>query len=207
MTNVNALFPQVFWDVADGLQLKLGNVGQEAVESLHQQRWSHLWHIRANGLADAGRVVHSDEHFHLIDEAVATGDREFVKLIHQRMQLRAYARFVARRPALLETLRTAVPDFYLEMKWDCACSGVLSPLVRAMGLSDTYHIWKRGSQLRIDGVRAFDAEWDYVRKAVETRELIVQARPRAQRLFRGRGRAALALDRALSSRKARAVAL
>ena len=94
--------------------------------------------------------VHSDEHFHLIDEAVATGDREFVKLIHQRMQLRAYARFVARRPALLETLRTAVPDFYLEMKWDCACSGVLSPLVRAMGLSDTYHIWKRGSQLRID---------------------------------------------------------
>ena len=56
-------------------------------------------------------------------------------------------------------------------------------------------------------VRAFDAEWDYVRKAVETRELIVQARPRAQRLFRGRGRAALALARALSSRKARAVAL
>ena len=43
-----------------------------------------------------------------------------------------------------------MPDFYLEMKWDCACSSVLSPLVRAMGLSDTYHIWKRGSQLRID---------------------------------------------------------
>ena len=41
----------------------------------------------------------------------------------------------------------------------------------------------------------------------ELNELIVQARPRAQRLFRGRGRAALALDRALSSRKAGAVAL
>jgi len=42
--------------------------------------------------------VSSDEHFHLIDEAVATGDREFVRLVYRRLQLRTYEKFVARCP-------------------------------------------------------------------------------------------------------------
>lgn len=68
--------------------------------------------------------VPSDEHFHLIDEAVATGDREFVRLVYRRLQLRTYEKFVARCP-VRRVKRAARDKIIVARHWHFVFSGVV----------------------------------------------------------------------------------
>nr|CAD7261178.1 unnamed protein product [Timema shepardi] len=69
----------------------------------------------------------------VVQEAVATGDPELLQLVLER---RDYQRYTSR-----------APDFYVEMKWEFT-SWV--PLVSRMCPSDTYKVYKQGSNVRID---------------------------------------------------------
>jgi len=102
--------------------------------------------------AGASVDVKSDEHFHLMDDAVSLGDAAFVRLAHTRLQRGVADRFDERRAQLLDVLQ-ALPDFSFQM--DCALAtahrgAILAPLVAAMNIGDTYTIRKRGSWLRAD---------------------------------------------------------
>jgi hypothetical protein len=56
--------------------------------------------------------VKSDKQYHLLDEAVALGDRLLVRVIYKELHQSTWLKWVQRRPRLLEALEE-IPDFYL----------------------------------------------------------------------------------------------
>ncbi|XP_037294487.1 ankyrin repeat domain-containing protein 13D isoform X2 [Manduca sexta] len=107
-----------------------------------------LGHIEAvRALIDAGADVNCEKDgWTAVQEATSTGDPALLSLVLSR---RDYQRHVLRSggiPDLLHKLSMA-PDFYVEMKWEFT-SWV--PLVSRMCPFDTYKLYKRGGNVRVD---------------------------------------------------------
>ncbi|XP_071179075.1 ankyrin repeat domain-containing protein 13D-like [Mytilus edulis] len=82
----------------------------------------------------------------VLHEAVSTGDPELVQIVLKHRDYQRYSKRTVGVPELLQKLKES-PDFYVEMKWEFT-SWV--PLVSRMCPSDTYRVYKSGSNVRID---------------------------------------------------------
>ncbi|KAL0883451.1 hypothetical protein ABMA27_016830 [Loxostege sticticalis] len=105
----------------------------------------HIESVRA--LIDAGADVNCEKDgWTAVQEATATGDPELLSLVLSR---RDYQRHVVRAGGIPDLLRrlSLAPDFYVEMKWEFT-SWV--PLVSRMCPFDTYKVYKRGGNVRVD---------------------------------------------------------
>ncbi|KAL7638255.1 UNVERIFIED_CONTAM: hypothetical protein RMT77_010819 [Armadillidium vulgare] len=91
-------------------------------------------------------TVENKDGWTVVQEATATGDPELLKTVLESRDLQRFSSRVLGIPNLLLKLSEA-PDFYVEMKWEFT-SWV--PLVSRMCPSDTYRVYKRGSNVRID---------------------------------------------------------
>ncbi|KAG8176512.1 hypothetical protein JTE90_021805 [Oedothorax gibbosus] len=96
--------------------------------------------------ANANVNVETKEGFSVLHEAISTGDPELIQEILERRDYQRYSCRVGGIPELLKRIRDT-PDFYVEMKWEFT-SWV--PLVSRMCPSDTYKVYKSGSNVRID---------------------------------------------------------
>lgn len=106
----------------------------------------HLESVRVLLRHGASANKENNNFWTAVQEAISTSDPEIVQLC---LQYRDFQRFTQRShgvPALLQRL-TESPDFYVEMKWEFT-SWV--PLVSRICPSDTYKVWKCGSNVRID---------------------------------------------------------
>lgn len=106
----------------------------------------HIESVKTLLKHDADVNCDSPDGWTVVQEAVATGDPELVQIVLERRDYQRYSNRMAGIPKLLERL-TQAPDFYVEMKWEFT-SWV--PLVSRMSPSDTYKIYKQGSNVRID---------------------------------------------------------
>lgn len=106
----------------------------------------HLESVRILLQYDTNVNCENSEGWTAVQEAVATGDPELLALVLERRDFQRYSSRVAGIPELLQRLKQA-PDFYVEMKWEFT-SWV--PLVSRMCPSDTYKVYKQGSNVRID---------------------------------------------------------
>ncbi|KAK9887875.1 hypothetical protein WA026_000180 [Henosepilachna vigintioctopunctata] len=106
----------------------------------------HLESVRVLLNSETNINVENSEGWTVVQEAVATGDPELLQLVLERRDFQRYSSRMAGIPVLLERLKEA-PDFYVEMKWEFT-SWV--PLVSRMCPSDTYKVYKKGSNVRID---------------------------------------------------------
>ncbi|KAK7080698.1 Ankyrin repeat domain-containing protein 13D [Halocaridina rubra] len=91
-------------------------------------------------------AVENSDGWTVVQEATATGDPELLGAVLEGRDMERYSSRAAGIPTLLSKLKEA-PDFYVEMKWEFT-SWV--PLVSRMCPSDTYRVYKSGSNVRID---------------------------------------------------------
>ncbi|XP_044760632.1 ankyrin repeat domain-containing protein 13D isoform X1 [Coccinella septempunctata] len=106
----------------------------------------HLESVRILLNNEANVNVENSEGWTVLQEATATGDPELLQLVLERRNLQRHTMRMEGIPMLLERLKEA-PDFYVEMKWEFT-SWV--PLLSRMCPSDTYKVYKKGSNVRID---------------------------------------------------------
>lgn len=94
----------------------------------------------------ADACTQNSDMWSLSHEAISLGDAELVRLV---LQYRDYQRAVRTSQAMerLLGLLKESPDFYAEMSWQFTS---WLPFVSKMCPSDTYKIYKRGSDVRID---------------------------------------------------------
>ncbi|XP_058807424.1 ankyrin repeat domain-containing protein 13D isoform X2 [Phymastichus coffea] len=108
-----------------------------------------LGHIEASRVLlqhDANINTENKQGWSVVQEAVGTGNPELVQMVLARRDYQRYCSRVAGIPELLHKLKQA-PDFYVEMKWEFT-SWV--PLASRTCPSDTYKVYKQGSNVRID---------------------------------------------------------
>ncbi|XP_045536475.1 uncharacterized protein LOC106709180 isoform X1 [Papilio machaon] len=118
-----------------------------------------LGHIEATeALINAGADVNCEKDgWTAVQEATARGDAALLSLVLSRRDRQRQAARAAGVPDLLRRLSLA-PDFYVEMKWEFT-SWV--PLVSRYCPFDTYKVYKRGGNVRVDTTLAGfdDTNW------------------------------------------------
>ncbi|XP_018801345.1 PREDICTED: ankyrin repeat domain-containing protein 13D isoform X2 [Bactrocera latifrons] len=107
-----------------------------------------LSHLQCVKCLLAAKCNASFEHegWSVVQEAVCSGDEAILTAIIEVRDLQRHVQRVTHVPKLLQHLLDA-PDFYIEMKWEFT-SWV--PLMSRLCPSDTYKVYKRGANVRID---------------------------------------------------------
>ncbi|KAL4853055.1 Ankyrin repeat domain-containing protein 13D [Chlorella vulgaris] len=84
-----------------------------------------------------------------LDEAVALNDAEASKLLYTRLLADA-KRAKREKKAQLVAVMRQLPDFSMELHWELG-SPLFGLLLRCYAPDDTYHMYKLGDRLRVDG--------------------------------------------------------
>ncbi|XP_063984442.1 ankyrin repeat domain-containing protein 13D isoform X2 [Diachasmimorpha longicaudata] len=95
---------------------------------------------------DVNVYTENKDGWSVVQEATGTGNPEILQIVLARRDYQRHCNRVDGIPELLQKLKQA-PDFYVEMKWEFT-SWV--PLASRMCPSDTYKVYKQGSNVRID---------------------------------------------------------
>ncbi|KAK0174482.1 hypothetical protein PV327_010245 [Microctonus hyperodae] len=95
---------------------------------------------------EANVYTENTQGWSVVQEATGTGNPEMLQMVLARRDYQRYCNRIDGIPELLHKLKQA-PDFYVEMKWEFT-SWV--PLASRMCPSDTYKVYKQGSNVRID---------------------------------------------------------
>ncbi|KAL2513823.1 Ankyrin repeat family protein [Forsythia ovata] len=97
--------------------------------------------------AGADWSLQNDNGWSALQEAVCTREENIAMIIARHYQPLAWAKWCRRLPRIVASA-ARIRDFYMEMTFHFESSVI--PFIGRIAPSDTYKIWKRGSNLRAD---------------------------------------------------------
>ncbi|CAM6019758.1 unnamed protein product [Sphagnum balticum] len=97
--------------------------------------------------AGADWSLQNEQGWSALQEAVCAREEEIAVIITRHYQPMAWAKWCRRLPRLAATMQR-MRDFYMEIAFHFESSVI--PFIGRIAPSDTYRIWKRGSNLRAD---------------------------------------------------------
>ncbi|KAJ0967362.1 hypothetical protein J5N97_024279 [Dioscorea zingiberensis] len=97
--------------------------------------------------AGADWSLQNEQGWSPLQEAICTREEALAKIIVRHYQPLAWAKWCRRLPRVVAAMRR-MRDFYMELTFHFESSVI--PFISRIAPSDTYKIWKRGSNLRAD---------------------------------------------------------
>ncbi|KAJ4785516.1 Ankyrin repeat family protein [Rhynchospora pubera] len=97
--------------------------------------------------AGADWSLQNEHGWSALQEAICAREENIAKIIVRHYQPLAWAKWCRRLPRVVATMRR-MRDFYMEITFHFESSVI--PFISRIAPSDTYKIWKRGSNLRAD---------------------------------------------------------
>ncbi|XP_026662310.2 uncharacterized protein LOC103711881 [Phoenix dactylifera] len=97
--------------------------------------------------AGADWSLHNEHGWSALHEAICAHEEHLAGVIVRHHQPQAWAKWRRRLPRVIATMRR-MRDFYMEITFHFESSVI--PFISRIAPSDTYKIWKRGSNLRAD---------------------------------------------------------
>jgi ankyrin repeat domain-containing protein 13 len=98
-------------------------------------------------LAGADWSLQNEQGWSALQEAICAREENIAKIIVRHYQPLAWAKWCRRLPRVVATMQR-MRDFYMEITFHFESSVI--PFISRIAPSDTYKIWKRGSNLRAD---------------------------------------------------------
>ncbi|WOL07081.1 ankyrin repeat domain-containing protein 13C-A-like [Canna indica] len=97
--------------------------------------------------AGADWSLQNEQGWSALQEAICTREENLARIIVRHYQPLAWAKWCRRLPRVVATMRR-MRDFYMEITFHFESSVI--PFISRIAPSDTYKIWKQGSNLRAD---------------------------------------------------------
>lgn len=98
-------------------------------------------------VAGADWSLQNEQGWSALQEAICAREENLAKIIIRHYQPLAWAKWCRRLPRVVSTMKR-MRDFYMEITFHFESSVI--PFISRIAPSDTYKIWKRGSNLRAD---------------------------------------------------------